>query len=84
MSSSGEGDGPEVTPEKQNIITIRNVKGPAKDHKINIHYQGTKIFTILQYLLSFYFPYIHNVNEKLPVSKFPYFGKYIIQLFGYC
>ena len=27
--------------------------------------------------------YILSVNEKLPVSKFPYFGKYIIQLFGY-
>ena len=25
-----------------------------------------------------------SVNEKLPVSKFRYFGKYIIQLFGYC
>ena len=28
--------------------------------------------------------YILGVNEKLPVSKFQYFGKYIIQLFGYC
>ena len=28
--------------------------------------------------------YILSVNEKLPVSKFRYFGKYIIQLFGYC
>ena len=27
---------------------------------------------------------ILSVNEKLPVSKFQYFGKYIIQLFGYC
>ena len=27
---------------------------------------------------------ILSVNEKLPVSKFRYFGKYIIQLFGYC
>ena len=26
---------------------------------------------------------ILNVNEKLPVSKFRYFGKYLIQLFGY-
>ena len=26
---------------------------------------------------------ILNVNEKLPVSKFRYFGKYIIQLSGY-
>ena len=26
---------------------------------------------------------ILSVNEKLPVSKFPYFGKYIIQLYGY-
>ena len=26
--------------------------------------------------------YILSVNEKLPVSKFRYFGKYIIQLFG--
>ena len=26
---------------------------------------------------------ILSVNEKLPVSKFQYFGKYIIQLFGY-
>ena len=26
---------------------------------------------------------ILSVNEKLPVSKFRYFGKYIIQLFGY-
>ena len=24
------------------------------------------------------------VNEKLPALKFQYFGKYIIQLFGYC
>ena len=28
--------------------------------------------------------YILSVNEKLPVSKFRYFGKYIVQLFGYC
>ena len=28
--------------------------------------------------------YILSVNEKLPVSKFLYFEKYIIQLFGYC
>ena len=28
--------------------------------------------------------HILNVNEKLPVLKFRYFGKYIIQLFGYC
>ena len=28
--------------------------------------------------------FILSVNEKLPVSKFQYFGKYIIQLFGYC
>ena len=27
---------------------------------------------------------ILSVNEKLPVSKFRYFGKYILQLFGYC
>ena len=27
--------------------------------------------------------YILSVNEKLPVSKFRDFGKYIIQLFGY-
>ena len=27
---------------------------------------------------------ILSVNEKLPVSKFRYFGKYTIQLFGYC
>ena len=27
---------------------------------------------------------ILSVNEKLPVSKFRYFGKYIIQVFGYC
>ena len=27
---------------------------------------------------------ILSVNEKLPVSKFRYFKKYIIQLFGYC
>ena len=28
--------------------------------------------------------YILSVNEKLPASKFQYFGKYIVQLFGYC
>ena len=28
--------------------------------------------------------YILSVNEKLPVSKFRYFGKNIKQLFGYC
>ena len=27
---------------------------------------------------------ILSVNEKLPVSKFRYFGKNIIQLLGYC
>ena len=27
---------------------------------------------------------ILSVNEKLPVSKFRYFGKYMIQLMGYC
>ena len=27
--------------------------------------------------------YILSVSEKLPVSKFRYFGKYIIQLYGY-
>ena len=27
--------------------------------------------------------YILSINEKLPVLKFRYFGKYIIQLFGY-
>ena len=27
---------------------------------------------------------ILSVNEKIPVSKFRYFGEYIIQLFGYC
>ena len=27
---------------------------------------------------------ILSVNEKLPASKLQYFGKYIIQLFGYC
>ena len=27
---------------------------------------------------------ILSVNEKLPVPKFRYFGKYMIQLFGYC
>ena len=25
-----------------------------------------------------------SANEKLPVSNFRYFGKYIIELFGYC
>ena len=30
------------------------------------------------------FKYILSVNEKLPVPKFRYFGKYIIQLFGHC
>ena len=30
------------------------------------------------------FNIILSVNEKLPVLKFRYFGKYIIQLFGYC
>ena len=35
--------------------------------------------------VSFEYPqHILSVNEKLPVSKFRYFGKYIIQLFGYC
>ena len=29
-------------------------------------------------------PDVLSVNEKLPVSKFRYFEKYIIQLFGYC
>ena len=28
--------------------------------------------------------YILSVNEKLPVLKFQYFGKYIIKLIGYC
>ena len=28
--------------------------------------------------------YILSVNEKLPASKFQYFGKYIIQHFGFC
>ena len=28
--------------------------------------------------------HILSANEKLPVSKFRYFVKYIIQLFGYC
>ena len=28
--------------------------------------------------------YILNVNEKLPASKFQYFGKYKKQLFSYC
>ena len=28
--------------------------------------------------------YVLSVNEKLPVSKFRYFGKYTIQLFSYC
>ena len=28
--------------------------------------------------------FILNVNEKLPASKFQYFGKYKIELFGYC
>ena len=27
---------------------------------------------------------ILSVNEKLPASKFLYFGKYTIQFFGYC
>ena len=27
---------------------------------------------------------ILSVNEKLPVSQFRYFGKYIMQLFRYC
>ena len=39
------------------------------------------------YLNVYYFYYsvsILNVNEKLPASKFQYFGKYKIQLFGYC
>ena len=27
---------------------------------------------------------ILSINEKLPVSNFQYFRKYIIQLFGYC
>ena len=30
------------------------------------------------------FRIILSVNEKLPVSKLRYFGKYIMQLFGYC
>ena len=30
------------------------------------------------------FLYILSVNEKLPVWKIPYFGKYVIQHFGYC
>ena len=29
-------------------------------------------------------PNLLSVNEKLPVSKFRYFGKYIMLLFGYC
>ena len=28
--------------------------------------------------------HILGINEKSPVSKFRYFGKYIIQVFGYC
>ena len=35
-------------------------------------------------MTSIWEPYILSVNEKLPVWKFPYFGKYIIQHFGYC
>ena len=27
---------------------------------------------------------ILGLNEKLPVSKFRYFGKHIVQLFAYC
>ena len=34
--------------------------------------------------ISCYRSNILSVNEKLPVSKFLYFEKYIIQLFGYC
>ena len=37
--------------------------------------------------LSFQYSHLFNipsVNEKLPASTFQYFGKYIIQLFGYC
>ena len=39
-------------------------------------YNGLKALSTCVYILS--------VNEKLPVSRFGYFGKYIMQLFGYC
>ena len=37
-------------------------------------------FSFMYYM----FVYILSVNEKFPESKFRCFGKYIIQLFGYC
>ena len=42
---------------------------------------------VVNFIVAFYtmfVRYILSVNEKLPVLKFRYFGKYIIQLFGYC
>ena len=42
-------------------------------------------FYVINFMLLYYRIYnILSVNEKLPVSKFIYFGKYIMQLFGYC
>ena len=54
----------------------------------NVSYISPKFRSISHNELSCQYAFILlyklSVNEKLPVSKLRYFGKYIMQLFGYC
>ena len=70
---------------KKSFIT----SGPGYFPEMEVQNQKSEIFALV---LNYYLPnppqchkynYILNVNEKLPVSKFRYFGKYLMQLFGY-
>ena len=57
-------------------LTVKTQMHNAAFHK-GLHF-------LLRFKKTFKDRNILSVNEKLPVSKFRYFGKYIIQLFGYC
>ena len=52
-----------------------------KEYPQYVVYQGLSFFYSLFSVVVFID--ILRVNEKLPASKLRYFGKYIIQLYGY-
>ena len=58
----------------------------SKIEKLNLKLLVCFFFFFCEITLQFFqsLENILSVNEKLPVSKFLYFEKYIIQLFGYC
>ena len=70
-----------VNPEQSGYVGFANL--PNQVHRKSVK-KGFEFTLMVVGKSEFLIGYIFSVNEKLPVSKFRYFGKYIIQLYGYC